>query len=71
MLSPVDARTLTPSQCEYDAAGVMFLLDRARHRDAHTMVPGHPDGLHRAIGRRDLDERAYLPEPLRGALLQG
>jgi hypothetical protein len=30
MLSPVDARTLTPSQCSYDAVGVMFVLDRAK-----------------------------------------
>jgi hypothetical protein len=30
MLSPVDARTLTLAQCEYDALGVMFVLERAK-----------------------------------------
>jgi hypothetical protein len=30
MLSPIDARTLTPAQCSYDGSGVMFLLGRAK-----------------------------------------
>ncbi len=30
MLSPVDARRLTPGQCAYDGSGVMFLLGRAK-----------------------------------------
>ncbi len=30
MLSPVDARKLTPSQCQYDAYGPMFIVDRAK-----------------------------------------
>jgi hypothetical protein len=30
MLSPVDARKLTPAQCTYDATGVMFVLNRAK-----------------------------------------
>jgi hypothetical protein len=30
MLSPVDARRLTPAQCRRDAMGVMFVLDRAK-----------------------------------------
>lgn len=30
MLSPVDARRLTPAQCTYDALGVMFVLGRAK-----------------------------------------
>jgi hypothetical protein len=41
MLSPVDARTLTPSQCQYDDEGVMFLLDRAKtgRAAAATLTP--------------------------------
>ncbi|MGY4294591.1 hypothetical protein ACVWXN_002686 [Bradyrhizobium sp. i1.4.4] len=30
MLSPVDARRLTPAQCTYDGQGVMFVLGRAK-----------------------------------------
>ena len=30
MLSPIDARRLTPAQCRYDVSGVMFLVERAK-----------------------------------------
>ncbi len=30
MLSPIDARSLTPAQCSFDALGALFLIDRAK-----------------------------------------
>ena len=74
-LSPVDARTLTPSQRLRDAHGDVFTIERAktgREAPGTLTAPRQPRAgrISGASRRRDPAERANLPQPVRPRLFQ-